>query len=181
MNITFTPFQEQHLPLWQQWVEKPHVKNVWFIEGYETVDYIYEKITGNGYDFPFIFSIDGQPIGYIVACDLYAYRTICPQPKGLFTKEPPGTFCMDLFIGDEANLDKGYGTKIVRAFIDYIFQHFKAQRILIDPAVSNTRAIHCYEKAGFKIIDKAFDGITDCFRMEIKKANFILNDESRQA
>lgn len=169
MEITFTPFQGQHLPLWQQWSEKPHVKNAWFIDGYETVDIIHEKIKGNGYDYSFIFSLDNRAIGYIVACDLYAYRTICKEPKGLFTREPPGTFCMDLFIGDETYLDKGYGAAIVRAFIDYIFAHFDANRILIDPAADNKRAIRCYEKAGFKIVGEAFDGITNCYTMEIKK------------
>lgn len=169
MIITFTPFQAQHLPLWQQWIEKPHVKNTWFIDGYETTDVIHEKIQGNGYDHAFIFLIDGRPVGYIVACDLYAYRTLCKETKGLFTQEPPGTFCMDLFIGDETDLDKGYGTEIVSAFIDYIFKHFDANRILIDPATSNKRAIHCYEKAGFNIIGQAFDGITNCYMMEIKK------------
>lgn len=51
-NINFQPFQIQHIPLWEQWIQLPHVKDVWFIEGYESADYIYQKITGNGYDYP---------------------------------------------------------------------------------------------------------------------------------
>ena len=162
MNIEFLPMQISHLPSWQSWIHKPHVKNVWFIEGYEPADYIYKKIEGNDYDYPFIISLDEKPIGYIVCCDLYAYRTLCPKPKGLFTKEEPGTFCMDLFIGEEDYLDKGYGTKIVKAFVNYIFNHFHAKKILIDPATDNLRAIRCYEKAGFHFLKNEFDGITNC-------------------
>lgn len=168
MNISFQSFNEEHIPLWKRWIEIPHVKDVWFIEGYETADYIYEKITGNGYDYPFVILLDNQSIGYVVCCDLYAYRTICPKPKGNFTQEEPGTFCMDLFIAEESYLNKGYGTEIVKSFVDYVFKNFHAKKILIDPAATNKRAIRCYEKAGFKFIKEAFDGVTDCYLMEIK-------------
>lgn len=159
---------KKYIPLWQQSIEKDHVKKVWLIDGYETADYIYEKIRGNGYDYPFIIFSDNQPIGYIIACDLYAYRTFSSDPKGLFTNEKEGTFGMDLFIGEENYLDKGFGTQIVRSFIEYIFQHFPCQTILIDPASSNKRAIRCYEKAGFKFVKEAFDGVTNCYIMKIR-------------
>jgi len=165
-NILFKPFKKEHIPLWQAWSELPHVKEVWFIEGYETTDYIHQKIAGNGYDYPFVIFLDEKPIGYIVCCDLYSYRTICQNTKGVFTNEAPGTFGMDLFIADEAYLNKGYGTKIVQAFVQFIFHHFKAKVILIDPATSNKRAIHCYEKAGFSFLREAFDGITTCYVMQ---------------
>ena len=167
MKIAFLPMTKKDIPLWQQWIQKEHVKSVWFIEGYETADYIYQKVELNGYDFPFIIYLNDQPIGYIVCCDLYAYRTTCPQPKGLFTNENPGTYCMDLFIAEENYLNKGYGTEIVKAFVDYVVKHFNANKVLIDPAETNKRAIRCYEKAGFKFVRKEFDGLTECCVMEI--------------
>ncbi len=169
MNIQFKTFAIEHIPLWEQWITIPHVKDVWFIEGYEPADYIYQKIKGNGYDYPFVIYVDEQPIGYIVCCDLYAYRTICPNPKGLFTQESPGTFCLDLFIADEAYLNKGYGTEIVKQFTKKLLEDFDAKKILIDPAISNKRAIRCYEKAGYKIIKTVNDGVTDCCIMQYFK------------
>lgn len=169
MHIHFQAFQKKHLPLWEEWIKKPHVKNTWFIDGYETSDYIHCKITGNDYDYPFVIMIDDQPIGYIQCCDLYAYRTICPNPKGLFTHEEQGTFCMDLFIAEESYLNRGYGTLVVKAFSAYIFEHFIAQKILIDPASDNKRAIRCYEKAGFTQVKEAFDGVTHCTILQIEK------------
>jgi aminoglycoside 6'-N-acetyltransferase len=166
MNINFKPMTLQHIPLWDQWITIPHVKEVWFIEGYEPPDYIYQKIKGNGYDHSFIIYNDDQPIGYIVYCDLYAYRTICPQPKGVFTHENPGTFCIDLFIADKDYLNKGYGTEIVKRFSAKIMDELGAKKILIDPAITNKRAIRCYEKAGYRIIKYTNDGITDCCIME---------------
>ncbi|MGB6977492.1 MAG: GNAT family N-acetyltransferase [Gammaproteobacteria bacterium] len=169
MLISFYPLMYEHLPLWKKWVQKKHVKDVWFIEGYETVDYIYKKIEGNGYDYPFIIALNDEPIGYIVCCDLYRYRMQCPNPKGLFTHESPGVFCMDLFIGEEEFLGKGYGAPIVRTFVNYIFSHFNAQIIFIDPAITNKQAIRCYEKAGFIFAKEAFDGVTNCHVMKIEK------------
>ena len=67
-NIQFTLMTEKDIPLWLEWSNKPHVKDVWFIEGYETRDYIYQKIKGNKYDYAYIISIDNIPIGYIVCC-----------------------------------------------------------------------------------------------------------------
>ena len=154
--------QEKDIPLWKTWSDVPHVKEVWFIEGYETTDYIHQKIEGNGYDHPFIIYVDNKPIGYIQCCDLYAYRTLCPKPKGLFTQEELGTFCIDLFIAESDYLNKGYGAEIIRLFTQKVIRDFGAKRILIDPAASNQRAIRCYEKAGFQFLRNSFDGITEC-------------------
>lgn len=164
--IDFKRMTFANLQLWQQWSQKPHVKNVWFVEGYESTSYIHQKIAGNGYDYPFIIYLNDIAIGYIVCCDLYAYRTRCPHPKGLFTQEEAGTFCMDLFIGEEKYLNKGYGVLIVREFVKKMLEQFHPKKILIDPAITNIRAIKCYQKAGFKIIAQKFDGVTDCYVME---------------
>jgi len=172
-KIIFKPMQDADVPVWQTWIAKPYIKALWFMDGYETADYIYEKIKGNGYDFPYMTFLDNKPIGYIQCCDLYAYRTLCPEPKGLFTHEEPGTFCMDLFIGEENFLDKGYGTQIVKTFLFHIFEHFNAKTVLIDPAKTNKRAIRCYEKAGFKFVREAFDGVTTCHVMAIERASLI--------
>jgi len=75
---------------------------------------------------------------------------------------------MDIFIGEEDYLNQGYGTVIVKAFVKYVFEYFIAKILLIDPAESNKRAIHCYEKAGFKYIKTANDGVTDCHVMKFK-------------
>jgi len=171
MTIEFKPMKTSDISLWETWIEKPHVRDIWFIEGYETADYVYQKIAGNGYDYPFIIYLNKKPVGYIQCCDLYVYRTICENPKGLFTNEKSGTYCMDLFIAKEDYLNKGYGTQIVKAFSDYIFSHFKADKIYIDPAKDNQRAIRCYEKAGFKFVREAHDGITTCHVMIMERMN----------
>lgn len=166
MNINFEKMTKDHLSLWEKWITFPHVKEVWFIDGYETSDYIHSKINDNGHTVPFIIYLDDFPIGYIQYCDLYAYRTLTPKPKGLFTNENSGTFCIDLFIAESDLLNKGYGTEIIKKFTNKLINELGAKKILIDPASSNKRAIRCYQKAGFKILKNTHDGIMECTIME---------------
>lgn len=143
------------------------MKEACFIEGYESSDYIHTKIQENGYDYPCVIYSDKRPIGYIQCSDVYAYRTLCPVPKGLFTNEKLGVFCMDLFIAEIDYLNKGYGTEIVKQFSQKVFNDFQAKKILIDPASTNKRAIRCYEKAGFEFVKLAHDGVTECYIMQL--------------
>jgi aminoglycoside 6'-N-acetyltransferase len=165
-KIKFKKMKSEDMALWEQWITIPHVKDAWFIEGYEPADYMAKKLAGNGYDFPFIIYIDDLPVGYIQTCDLYAYRTLCPKPKGVFCHEEKGTFCLDLFIAEQCYLGKGFGTKIVRSFVQKLKEDFHAKSVLIDPSSDNAGAIRCYEKAGFKRIRIDHDGICEVVVME---------------
>jgi len=168
-KISFKPFTENNLPYWYKWAKEDHVKNTWFLEGYEPVDIIMEKIEGNGYDFPFLIQAGETPIGYIVYCDLEAFRTKNPNTKAPCTSEPDGTFCIDLYIGEKDYLGKGYGTQIVKDFCRRLFQNPKVKRIVIDPSSDNKRAIRCYEKAGFRFLREEHDGVCVSTIMEMDK------------
>ena len=167
MKISFAPLSDEHVPLCREWAKKDFIKDTWFQEGYQSVDYIFTKTKNNGHDYPFIIYLDDKPVGYIQYCDLYAYKKICPNPTGVFIDEPQGTFCMDLFIGEEDYLNKGYGTKIVTAMINELFSRDDVTRIVIDPSPDNVRALRCYEKAGFKFLRRAHDGVNECVVLEI--------------
>lgn len=168
MKINFIPFSKEHTKIFDQWSEKDHVKNTWFVEGYATVEMIKSQIEPNGYDFPFIICSDDRPIGFILYCDMAAYRNLEKDPKGPLKDEPQGTYCIDLFIGEEDFIGKGYGTEIVKMFSRFLFEERGAMRIVIEPSIANKRAIRCYEKVGFKFIREEFDGVTNCYIMELK-------------
>ncbi|MBU0743897.1 MAG: acetyltransferase, partial [Gammaproteobacteria bacterium] len=147
-NIKFRKFVENDIPLFYKWAEVEHVKNSWFQDGYEPKEMIIEKVAGNGYDYPFVIELEGRPIGYIQYSDLAAYYHENPDAKSTYyIEEPPGTVCMDLFIADESCLNKGYGTKVVKSFSNYLLDKSEIKKIMIDPSVSNKRAIKCYQKA----------------------------------
>ena len=66
--------------------------------------------------------------------------------------EPQGkTWTIDFMIGEESFLGRGLSYKALSKFMD---QMDDVEAFLIDPEVSNTKAIHVYEKAGFVKIDR---------------------------
>jgi len=47
-------------------------------------------------------------------------------------------------------VDQGYGTEALRAFIPHFFNTMGFRRMLLDVAATNMRAVHVYEKLGFR-------------------------------
>ncbi len=64
--------------------------------------------------------------------------------------EDKETITLDLFICDLNYLGKGLAAPMIREFLISQFPDIK--RVLIDPEATNARAIHVYQKVGFKII-----------------------------
>ena len=50
--------------------------------------------------------------------------------------------------------EKGYGTEAIRALTEYAFKCLKLKRIFLKAYPENTRAIHVYEKCGFREYDR---------------------------
>ena len=63
----------------------------------------------------------------------------------------------DLFIGIEEYLSKGLGTLIVNLVNEKIYNEYNADAIILRPFKRNIRAIRCYEKVNFKLINE-YDG-----------------------
>jgi RimJ/RimL family protein N-acetyltransferase len=46
--------------------------------------------------------------------------------------------------------EKGYGTKLLKMFIKYLFEQLLYDKIILDTKLNNRRAQHVYEKIGFE-------------------------------
>lgn len=57
---------------------------------------------------------------------------------------------VDYFIGEPAYIGKGYAATILKTFIET--HCASAKRVTVDPIATNARAIHVYEKCGFKYL-----------------------------
>jgi len=64
--------------------------------------------------------------------------------------EGKGAITLDVFICNPSYLGRGLAVPMIREFLTTHFSNMK--RVLIDPEATNTRAIHVYEKVGFKIM-----------------------------
>jgi RimJ/RimL family protein N-acetyltransferase len=91
-----------------------------------------------------IVYVDELPIGYI-----QDYRA-CRVGGGWWPDAAPGTFGIDQFIGEPAWVGEGFGTAPIRHFVGRIFSDLSVKEIIVDPDPKNSRAIHVYEKFGFR-------------------------------
>jgi RimJ/RimL family protein N-acetyltransferase len=139
------------LPLIRQWLLEPHVRRWWADPPRDTypddeLDKYRARVRGVD-DLTEIFFIrqSGRPIGFI-----QSYRIDDHDEYGQALALDASAAGIDLFIGEPAEIGKGLGPAIIRAFLrDVVFARYDVDECVIGPSVKNTSAIRAYEKAGF--------------------------------
>ena len=60
----------------------------------------------------------------------------------------------DIFIGESEYLSRGIGTQIIKYVNNYIYEKYLCDCIVLRPFKRNERAVKCYEKCDFEIVDE---------------------------
>lgn len=146
-KFTFKPLQESDLEILCYWLDQPHVKE-WWNDGltHDEIKRKYRNRIGDTVVAPYIVYLDDKPIGFI------QYYHADKVGDGWWPDAVEGTVGIDQFIGEENYINRGYGTKMISAFIQKLFSNLAIKKIITDVDPKNQRAIHCYEKAGFKFV-----------------------------
>lgn len=147
MNITYQPLHPEHFKLLHHWIAQPHVA-AWWSDPHDWKTFLqkYSEKIKSPYRGCLIIEIDQQPVGYI---QWYQANKFPEWPN-----QPDDTYGMDLYIGNLEYIGKGYGTQIVKQFVQLLLKKTDVKNIIVNPDINNTVAIRCYEKAGFKKIAK---------------------------
>lgn len=115
-----------------------------------------------------IIEYNDNPIGYGQIYKMYDELYIEYQ----YPKSNNIVYGMDQFIGETDYWNKGIGTEYIKMILEFLKEEKNADAVILDPIKNNSRAIRCYEKAGFKIIKELpqhemHEGIKkDCYLME---------------
>lgn len=72
-------------------------------------------------------------------------------------KKYKNTYEYDIFIGDKEYTSKGIGSLVINLIDDIIYSKYKADSIILRPFKRNVRAVKCYQKCNYKIIDEYED------------------------
>ncbi|MEL6925119.1 MAG: GNAT family N-acetyltransferase [Bacteroidota bacterium] len=113
-----------------------------------------------------IAELDGRPFGFIQIIDPAAEET------HYWGEVPANLRAIDIWIGEEADIGKGYGTVMMQLAFERCFSEPAVTAILIDPLVTNTRAIRFYEKLGFSLVERRMFEEDDCFVYRISRTQW---------
>ena len=151
------------MPVLKYWDEQPHV-----IESDPNDNWNWETELTR---FPewrqqLMAEINGKPIGFIQIIDPLREETH-------YWGDVETDFrAIDVWIGEEQNLGKGYGTKMMQLAIDLCFKEKSVKGILIDPLESNKNAIRFYEKIGFKFVENRTFGQDFCCVYRLNREDY---------
>jgi RimJ/RimL family protein N-acetyltransferase len=68
-------------------------------------------------------------------------------------------FVSRVLIGEPAFRGRGFGMRLVETFVRYAFAEFRFHRLDLGVLPTNTRAIRCYERLGFRYVGTWPDGL----------------------
>ncbi|MCH9630269.1 MAG: hypothetical protein S4CHLAM37_02630 [Chlamydiia bacterium] len=148
--LSFKKADQSHEKLIHSWLAKDHIKPYFYGDGLKnTLNNLHLFVNGidhnDDYRFEhFVAFLDGKPFGFLMTSPIDGpFNASDPYDK--WFKENRKTSTLDVLIGEKDFLGRGLGTRMIKEFI----QSQDVDFVLIDPAVSNKKAIHVYEKVGF--------------------------------
>jgi aminoglycoside 6'-N-acetyltransferase len=106
---------------------------------------------------------EGRPVGVMQIIDPQTEET---QYWGDIA---PNLRAIDIWIGEERDLGRGYGTAMMCLAIERCFADPSVVALLVDPLAVNVRAHRFYERFGFKRMERRFFGEDDCFVYRITR------------
>ncbi|MEM8876323.1 MAG: GNAT family N-acetyltransferase [Pseudomonadota bacterium] len=169
-EISFVPVTASDLPQLRRWMDMPHWREWWGDPEVE-IEQIRGMVEGRDTTRPYLFHLDGAPIGYIqfwfIADARYEpWITEAPWIMEL----PNEAVGLDLSIGSENALSKGLGSRALRQLAMQLWGDGHRQ-IVIDPDPKNGRAVRAYEKAGFRVMPEFESRTGDCLLMRFHPDN----------
>lgn len=150
--ITFRLATLEDQSMIKEWWTKPHVMEFWdnSPEMWQNVENYFQG-KKELFDY-WIGSYDQEPFALLMTSELEkSLSNDDPYAKWV---EPEGlTITIDFMIGNENFFGKKLSHITLNKFAHFMKEIQGATAVIIDPAATNQRAVHVYQKAGFEIVD----------------------------
>ena len=159
-------------PLLEYWDTKPHVIAATGDDDYD--DWAAELSIDADWFEMFIAELDGRPIGLVQIIDPAEEET------HYWGDVEPNLRAIDIWIGEESDLGRGYGTAMMRLAFERCFANPAMTAILIDPLARNERAIRFYKRLGFREVERRMFGNDDCLVLRLERAAWREDEKNRR-
>lgn len=163
MRINLRPATFADLDLLRHWDEQPHV-----VESDPNDDWGWEIELDRAPEWreQLIAEIDGRPIGFIQIIDP------AREDSHYWGDVPANLRAIDIWIGEESDLGKGYGTQMMQLALARCFADPQVIAVLVDPLAGNTRVHRFYERFGFQFVESRRFGDDDCFVYRMNRVDW---------
>jgi aminoglycoside 6'-N-acetyltransferase len=148
-------------PMLRSWDTKAHVVAARGDDAF--VDWEVDLARHSEFDEWMIAELDGRPIGVMQLIDA------AHEEDHYWGDIEEGLAAIDIWIGEETDLGKGYGTTMMRLAIQHCFDKPGMKGVVIDPLASNTRAHRFYERLGFRFVERRMFDDDDCFVLRLDR------------
>ena len=161
MNLRPATFAD--LALLHCWDEQPHN-----IASDPNSDWAWETELGRSPDWreQLIAEVDSRPVGFIQIIDP------AREESHYWGDVESNLRAIDIWIGDAADLKKGYGTEMMTLALERSFAAPEVSAVLVDPLSRNVRAHRFYQRLGFRFVHRRQFGADDCLVYRLDRADF---------
>jgi len=151
------------LPLLRHWDAQPHI-----VASDPNDDWNWEEELPRKPEWRefLIAELDGRPIGFVQIIDPLEEET------HYWGDISSNHRAIDIWIGEAADLGKGYGTVMMRMALERCFNVPEVTTVLIDPLITNSKARRFYERLGFHYVEDRTFGKDECAVYQMKREDW---------
>ena len=162
--ITLRPASLADASLLRHWDEQPHV----VASGAADEDWHWETELAHEpvWREQLMAEKDGRPIGFIQIIDPKEEET------HYWGDVPANLRAIDIWIGEAEDLNKGYGTEMMRLALARCFAPTEVTAVIIDPLASNVRAHRFYKRLGFRFLEQRMFEDEDCHVYQLTRQDW---------
>ncbi|MGE5196696.1 MAG: GNAT family N-acetyltransferase [Anaerolineae bacterium] len=146
-RFNFKPVDAAHRSLVHSWLKQPHVAEWFYGKGLEnTLKHLDEFLQGSSLSVYWLACDKDHPFAFLITSSIR-------KPDDELTSwcsEKGEAITLDMLIGDINYLGKGISHLLIQEFL--VRQFPQVAEVLIDPEATNLRAVHVYQKVGFRIL-----------------------------
>jgi aminoglycoside 6'-N-acetyltransferase len=164
-DVSLRPAVLSDVPLLTRWDSMPHV--IAATGDDDSPDWNEELLEADAWTEHLIAVEHERPVGIVQVIDPAHEHT------HYWGECEDGLRALDIWIGEESDLGRGLGTKMMTLALDHCFAEPSVDAVLIDPLAANVRARRFYERLGFVEVGPRIFGSDACVVYRIDRDGWV--------